>query len=94
MKLEYEVTKPSPKFRARLYRNGSLFATGSATVSGRNVQFYPTHPKRLGIGLSGTIKLKVKQKQPLLLLRISDMLLEMSSENIWYFEIVDQIRPA
>jgi hypothetical protein len=86
MKLDYEIEEASPKFRGKIYRDGHLFATGGATVSKNNVTFYPEHPKSLAIALGAKIKLKVKKNRQLLLLKLSQELVEGSSEKIWFFE--------
>jgi hypothetical protein len=87
MKLEYEREKSSPKFRAKIYRDGHLFANGAATVSKDEVIFYPNNPKSLAIALNDKIKMKVKKTQPLVALKLSEELRDASSDRIWFFEI-------
>jgi hypothetical protein len=87
-KLDYKFQKPSARFRARLYRDGRLFANGSAEVSGGRVIFYPTRHRSLAISPNAKIKLKVKKTQPLLRLCVPEIILDgTSSDSIWYFEI-------
>ncbi len=87
-KFEYELVRSSPKFLAKLYRNGHLFATGSASVSEESVIFYPNNPKSLAIFLGEKIKLKVKKTRPLISLTFSREHLDVSSDEMWFFEIV------
>lgn len=87
MKLDYEIKKPSPKVRAKIYRAGRLFATGLVEVSGDDATFYPTHAKCLAISPDDKIKLKVKKTPHLLLLKISEENMGVSSDKTWFFEI-------
>ncbi len=87
-KLEYTLEKESPKFRARIYRGGHLFATGAATVSGGDVTFYPKNPKSLTTAPNEKIKLKVKKTRPLVTLKLTQELVDSSSDKIWFFEII------
>jgi hypothetical protein len=86
MPLEVEIETP-PKVRAKLYVAGHLFATGSVEVSTDSVTFYPKNPKSLAIALGEKIKLKLRKNPKLLTLRLSQELLDSSSESIWFFEI-------
>ena len=87
-KLDYTLEPQTPKFRAKLFRDGHLFATGHAAVSKDSVSFYPTHPKSLDALLGAKIKLKVKKSDTLLELKFHKELFDVSSEEICFFERV------
>ena len=89
--LEYELEPQSPKFRAKIYRDGRLFANGAGQASKSGLTFYPTHPKSLDALLNAKIKLKVKKSCELLPLKLSQELVEASSEGIWFFEYFDEV---
>ncbi len=85
-KIEFETEKPW-KCRAKLYRDGRLFAIGSAEGSKDSVTFYPKNPKTLAALQNRKIKMKVNRNVHLMKLECPEELLDLTTNEIWMFQI-------
>ena len=92
-KLQIEYHKDY-SFRATLYKDDQLFATGVASLSEthQDVAFVPEFSQKLDTVLYGSLVLKLTGIDASLNLRHSQEYLELSTEAYWIFERVPEMK--